>query len=77
MSYPLVEHVFVLPINLTLPFDIFGQHLLDIFFQLEIRKIFIDETLTCDQVQDLSIIRWTMTKEKQLVIINFDIKSNK
>jgi hypothetical protein len=36
------------------------------FYQVEISEMLIDETPTYQHVQQLQIIGWTFTKEKQL-----------
>jgi hypothetical protein len=36
----------------------------------------VDETLAREQVQDLTIAGWTVTKEKQLTKVNLGTKNN-
>jgi hypothetical protein len=38
-----VKSIFVLPIKIVIPLDIFQQHLPEVFFQLEVRKMEFDE----------------------------------
>jgi hypothetical protein len=36
----------------------------------------IDETLTWERMQDLTIVGWTLTEEEQLNKVNLGIKEN-
>ncbi len=49
-----IKSVFVLPIKIAIPPDIFQQHLPEMFFQLEVGKMEIDGTLVRIIVQKSS-----------------------
>jgi hypothetical protein len=61
----LVKPIGVLAIKLTIPPYTIKQHLLETFFHLEVGRDDCDETLVREQVHDLTITSWIITKEKQ------------
>jgi hypothetical protein len=71
-----IELICVLAINLVIPPDIIKQHLLETFFHLEIGEMIVDETFFQEQIQDLTIASWTITKEEQLTKINLGTIEN-
>ncbi len=72
----LVELVSVLPIQIAIPIDTFKQHLSETFFQSKAREMEIDETLVQIRVQNLCIVKWTVTEEKKLININLGYDEN-
>ncbi len=64
MFEPHVEQVCVLPFNLAIPLNIVKQHLFRTLFQHEVGEMFIDETPTHEQVQDLNFAEWIVIKEE-------------
>jgi hypothetical protein len=60
----LVVPVNVLAMKLVIPPDNVKQHLPKIYFHPEVRKMIVDETPTKERIQDLTIARWTITKEE-------------
>jgi hypothetical protein len=72
-------HVKSIPIQLikiTIPPDIFQQHLAKTFFQPEVGEMEIDKMLVRIRVQNLRIMGWTITKKKQLTKINLGSEEN-
>jgi hypothetical protein len=59
-----VKLVLVRLVKITIPPDSFQQHLLETFFQLEVREMEIDETHARIRVQNLRIMGWTITKKE-------------
>jgi hypothetical protein len=72
----LVELVCVLVINLAIPLNIIKQHLPKMLFHLEVGEMIVDETFFQEQVQDLTIASWTITKEEQVTKIKLGTKEN-
>jgi hypothetical protein len=68
--------IWVLAINLAISPDTIKQHLLKTFFHPEVGEMIVDETRVEEQVQDLTIASWTVTKEEQLTEINLGTKEN-
>jgi hypothetical protein len=62
--------------KLTIPFDTIKQHLLKIFFHLEVGKMIVDETFARKQVQDLTITSWIVIEEEKLTKVNLGTKVN-
>jgi hypothetical protein len=71
-----IKLVYVRPIKITIPLDIFQQHLLETFFQHEVGEIEIDKMFARIRVQNLCIVGWIITKEEQLTNINLGFKEN-
>jgi hypothetical protein len=59
-----MKSVFVRPIKIIIPLDTFQQHLPETFFQHEVGKMEIDNTLARIKVQNLHITGWTIIEEK-------------
>lgn len=65
----LIEPVFILLVQIIIPHDTFKQSLLETLFQLEVRKMTINQTLTCEQVQNLCIVGQTIIEQEQFTKI--------
>jgi len=76
LSDILVKPVLVQFVKITIPLDIFQQHLLETFFQFEIGEMDIDETHAQIRVQNLRIVRWTIIEKKLLTKINLGFEKN-
>lgn len=63
----LVELVFVLPSQITIPPNIFKQHLPKKKIQLEVGEMEIYKMHVWIRIQNLRIIGWTITKEENLI----------
>jgi hypothetical protein len=64
------------PNKIVIPLDIFQQHLPEMFFQLEVKEMEINEMLARIIVQNLCITGWIVTKEEQLTKINLGSEEN-
>ncbi len=71
-----VKLIGVLVIKLVILPDIIKQDLHETFFHLEVGEMIVDETPTREQIQDLTIAGWTITKEEQLTKIKLGTKEN-
>jgi len=71
-----VKLISVLGVKLTIPPNIIKQHLPETFFHLEVREMIVNETLSRKQIQDLTIIVWTIIEEEQLTKVNLGTKEN-
>ncbi len=75
MSKPLVSSDILVKL-IPIPPNTFQQHLPEIFFQHEVGKMEIDETLAQIKVQNLHNVGCTITKEKQLTMNNLGFEEN-
>jgi hypothetical protein len=50
-------------VKLTIPPNIVKQHLLEIFFHVEVKQMIVDETLAQEQVQNLTIVGCTIIED--------------
>jgi hypothetical protein len=71
-----VELICVLVVNLVIPPNIVKQHLLMTFFHPKVRDMIIDETPIREQIQDLTIVSWTIIGDEQLTKVNLGTKEN-
>jgi hypothetical protein len=70
-----VKLVHVQFVKIVIPHDTFQQHLPKTFFQPEVREMEINVMLVQIRVQNLRIVRWTITRE-QLTKINLCSEKN-
>ncbi len=61
-------------VKIVIPPDIFQQHLPEMFFQLEVGEMGIDEMLARIKIQNLCITGWIVIEEEQLTKINLDFE---
>jgi hypothetical protein len=71
-----VKLIHVRRVKIVIPLDTFQQHLLKTFFQAEVGEMEINEMLVQVKVQNLCIVGWTVTEEKQLTKINLGFEKN-
>jgi hypothetical protein len=72
----LVKPIGVLAIKLVIPPYTIKQHLLENFFHPKVGEMIVDEAPTQEQVHDLTIVGWIVTKEEQLTKVNLGTKEN-